>query len=105
MSLGKIMTQIERHGEPSCAAGCSRCGAEPSARQVLTGWRFGLSAAVTFLAPLALAIAGAIAGGPGGAGELAGGVCGLVIGAAAAVAAVRVFGLGLGLGRRSDQAR
>ena len=94
------MTEIEPNGGPSCGGGCGECGgAAPSGDEVLTGWRFGLSAAATFLAPLALAIVGAVLNGPSGCGELVGGVCGLAIGAAAVVAGSRI----LCLGRRSSQ--
>ncbi|MDY6913423.1 MAG: hypothetical protein SVT52_03055 [Planctomycetota bacterium] len=72
---------------PDRCTGCASSDARPTgpeAGEPLSGWRLGLLAALVFLWPLALAVAGALLGEHSGLGEAAGGLAGLAIGLASA---------------------
>jgi hypothetical protein len=75
---------------PTCSSNQKAC-AEPG---LMTGWRLALSAACSFLLPLALAVAGAIALGPDATRETAGAFAGLAAGIVAAVVVHRIAGRG-----------
>lgn len=66
----------------ACGLGCRTCpfGEAAEAPGGLTGARFAAAAAITFLLPLGLAVAGALAGGDTALGELLGALGGLVAG-------------------------
>ena len=82
---------------PTSCSACSDCPAQNSPvedesdGQLLVGWRFGLASMGLFLAPVALAVAGATCFGESQGVRLLGAIAGLAIGMAGSVAIARLL--------------
>ena len=77
------MSDEREDAEMPCATACRQCRAGrdcPADGGGLSGWRLTVSAAGTFLLPLALAALGAKLCGPDQVGQLVGALVGLVVG-------------------------
>ncbi len=88
------MVADDRAASKDCST-CSRCpiqecplDAEVSGR-LLSGWRLGIAAIGLFLAPIALAIAGAALFDQSGGAQFLGAIGGLILGVAASTLVVR----------------
>ena len=85
--------QTTAEPRPQCGDGCQKCadGRVEAAPGELAGRRLALSAAATFLLPLAGAIAGSVLAGRSGSAQLVGALAGLTAGVVLAILAARVL--------------